>query len=28
VASHPGTDTVAARRRIGDAAIAASRYPF
>jgi alkylation response protein AidB-like acyl-CoA dehydrogenase len=28
VASHPGTDTVAARRRIGDAAIAATRYPF
>ena len=28
VASHPGTDTVAARRRIGDAAIGAARYPF
>jgi hypothetical protein len=28
VASHPGTDTVAARRRVGDAAIAAARYPF
>jgi alkylation response protein AidB-like acyl-CoA dehydrogenase len=28
VARHPGCDTVAARRRIGDAAIAASRYPF
>ena len=28
VASHPGTDTVAGRRRIGDAAIAAARYPF
>ncbi len=26
--SHRGTDTVAARRRIGDAAIAAARYPF
>jgi alkylation response protein AidB-like acyl-CoA dehydrogenase len=28
VARHPGVDTVAARRRIADAAIAASRYPF
>jgi alkylation response protein AidB-like acyl-CoA dehydrogenase len=28
VARHPGCDTVATRRRIGDAAIAASRYPF
>ena len=28
VREHPGTDTVAARRRIGDAAIAHSRYPF
>jgi alkylation response protein AidB-like acyl-CoA dehydrogenase len=28
VARHPGVDTVAARRRIGDAAIAAGRYPF
>jgi alkylation response protein AidB-like acyl-CoA dehydrogenase len=28
VAAHPGTDTVAARRRIGDAAIGAGRYPF
>ena len=25
---HPGTDTVAARRRVGDAVIAQSRYPF
>ena len=25
---HPGTDSVAARRRIADAAIAQSRYPF
>lgn len=25
---HPGTDTVAARRRIGEAVIAQSRYPF
>ena len=28
VREHPGTDTVAARRRIGDAAIGNSRYPF
>jgi alkylation response protein AidB-like acyl-CoA dehydrogenase len=28
VASHRGIDTVAARRRIGDLAIAAARYPF
>ena len=28
IASHRGTDTVAARRRIGDAAIGAGRYPF
>ena len=28
VASHRGIDTVAARRRIGDAAIDAGRYPF
>jgi acyl-CoA dehydrogenase-like protein len=28
VARHPGIDTVAARRRVGDAAIAAGRYPF
>ena len=28
IASHRGVDTVAARRRIGDAAIAAGRYPF
>jgi alkylation response protein AidB-like acyl-CoA dehydrogenase len=28
IAAHPGTDTVAARRRIGDAAIQAGRYPF
>jgi alkylation response protein AidB-like acyl-CoA dehydrogenase len=28
VASHPGTDTIAARRRVGDAAIGAGRYPF
>ena len=28
VTRHPGIDTVAARRRIGDAAIAANRYPF
>jgi hypothetical protein len=28
VAAYPGIDTVAARRRIGDAAIAATRYPF
>ena len=28
VARHPGVDTVAARRRIGDAAVAAGRYPF
>jgi alkylation response protein AidB-like acyl-CoA dehydrogenase len=28
VDGHPGTDTIAARRRIGDAAIAQSRYPF
>jgi alkylation response protein AidB-like acyl-CoA dehydrogenase len=28
VREHPGTDTVAARRRIGDAAIAHGRYPF
>jgi hypothetical protein len=28
VAEHPGTDTVGARRRIGDAAIGRKRYPF
>ena len=28
VDGHGGTDTIAARRRIGDAAIAQSRYPF
>ena len=28
VREHPGTDTVGARRRIGDAAIGKSRYPF
>jgi hypothetical protein len=28
VASHRGIDTVSARRRIGDLAIAAARYPF
>ena len=28
VNEHPGTDSVAARRRIADAAIAQSRYPF
>jgi alkylation response protein AidB-like acyl-CoA dehydrogenase len=28
VREHGGTDTVSARRRIGDAAIAAGRYPF
>ena len=28
VREHPGTDTVAARRRIGEAAIGNSRYPF
>ena len=28
VASHPGIDSVGARRRIGAAAISASRYPF
>ena len=28
VDGHAGTDTIAARRRIGDAAIAQSRYPF
>jgi hypothetical protein len=28
VAAYPGVDGVAARRRIGDAAIAAGRYPF
>jgi alkylation response protein AidB-like acyl-CoA dehydrogenase len=28
VRQHPGVDTVAARRRIGDAAIAGARYPF
>ncbi len=28
VASHPGCDTIAARRRIGDAVIAAGRYVF
>jgi butyryl-CoA dehydrogenase len=28
IATHAGTDTVAARRRIGDAAISAGRYPF
>jgi hypothetical protein len=25
---HPGVDTVGARRRIGDAVIARTRYPF
>ena len=28
VREHPGTDTVGARRRVADAAIAQSRYPF
>jgi hypothetical protein len=28
VRQHRGTDTVAARRRIADAALAQSRYPF
>jgi hypothetical protein len=28
VAAHPGIDTVAARRRISDAAVEAGRYPF
>jgi hypothetical protein len=28
VRDHGGTDTVSARRRIGDAVIAAARYPF
>ena len=28
VGEHPGVDTVSARRRIGDAAIARTRYPF
>jgi alkylation response protein AidB-like acyl-CoA dehydrogenase len=28
VAAHPGVDTVAARRRVGDAVIAAGRYSF
>jgi lipopolysaccharide biosynthesis regulator YciM len=28
VRDHAGTDTVAARRRVGDAVIARSRYPF
>jgi alkylation response protein AidB-like acyl-CoA dehydrogenase len=28
VREHPGVDTVSARRRIGDAAIARTRYPF
>ncbi len=28
VREHPGTDTVSARRRIGDAAIARTQYPF
>jgi alkylation response protein AidB-like acyl-CoA dehydrogenase len=28
VAAHPGIDSVSARRRVGDAAIAAGRYPF
>jgi alkylation response protein AidB-like acyl-CoA dehydrogenase len=28
VRDHPGTDTVAARRRVGDAVIAHARYPF
>jgi hypothetical protein len=28
VASHRGCDTISARRRIGDAVIAAGRYPF
>jgi hypothetical protein len=28
VAAHPGVDTVAARRRIADAVVAAGRHPF
>jgi hypothetical protein len=28
VAAHPGIDTVSARRRVGDAAVNAGRYPF
>jgi hypothetical protein len=28
VSEHPGIDTVGGRRRIGDAAIARTRYPF
>jgi hypothetical protein len=28
VASHPGCDTIAARRRIADAVIQNGRYPF
>jgi alkylation response protein AidB-like acyl-CoA dehydrogenase len=28
VRAHPGADTISARRRIGDAAIARTRYPF
>jgi hypothetical protein len=28
VRTHPGTDTIGARRRIADAAVAQSRYPF
>ena len=28
VREHPGVDTIGARRRIGDAAIARTRYPF
>ena len=28
VAAHPGIDTVAARRRVGDAVIAAGRFIF
>ncbi|MGQ0734845.1 MAG: acyl-CoA dehydrogenase family protein [Acidobacteriota bacterium] len=28
ISAHPGLDTVAARRRLGDAAIASGRYPF
>jgi hypothetical protein len=28
VRAHPGADTIGARRRIGDAAIARTRYPF
>ena len=28
VKEHPGSDTVAARRRVADAAIAQSRYPL